>query len=103
MSVATSGEGDWSLPATRGELRLVNSDLSGKIDHVATDLNSKIDRVAADLNSKIDRVAADLNSKIDRLDSKVDLGLKDVQLGVFRMIWVAVGALTAVGILLRFF
>lgn len=81
MSATTSGEGDWSLPATRGELRLAKSELRGKIDHLA----------------------ADLNSKIDRLDSKVDLGLKDVQLGIFRMIWMAVGALTAVGILLRFF
>ena len=80
MSATTSGEGDWSLPATRGELRLVKSEL----------------------NSKIDQVAAELNSKIDRLDSKVDLRLKDVLSGVFRMIWMAVGALTAVGILLRF-
>jgi len=29
--------------------------------------------------------------------------MKDLQLGVFRMIWIAAGALTGVGILLRFF
>ena len=29
--------------------------------------------------------------------------MKDMQLGIFRMIWIAAGAMTAVGILLRFF
>ena len=85
MSKGTQiAEADWSAPATKGELRLVQSDLTGKIDKVAADLNRKIDKVAADLNGKI------------------DVGLKSVELGVFRMIWIAAGALTAVGVLLRF-
>ena len=102
MSTGTQmAEADWSEPATKGELMLVQSDLNGKIDRVAADLNGKIDRVAADLNGKIDRVAAELNGKIDRLDSKIDVGLKSLELGISQKIWVAAGALTAVGVLLR--
>jgi len=29
--------------------------------------------------------------------------MKDLQLGIHRMIWIAAGAMTAVGILLRYF
>lgn len=92
MSKGTQiAEADWSVPATKGELRLVQSDLNGKIDEVA-----------AHLDRKIDRVAAELNGKIERLDKKIDVGLKNVELGMSRMIWIAAGALTAVGVLLRF-
>ena len=52
----------------------------------------------------------DLERKIDRLDGKIDqvkadlqVQMKGVQLGVVRMIWIAAGAMGAVGILLRFF
>ena len=52
----------------------------------------------------------DLERKIDRLDGKIDqvkadlqVQMKGVQLGVIRMIWIAAGAMGAVGILLRFF
>ena len=58
MSIGTSvAEGDWSAPATRGEL-----------------------------------VRADLR-----------VGLKDVQVGMLRIVWTAVATLGAVGILLQFF
>ena len=52
-------EGDWSAPATRGDLMSVKHCLQGE--------------------------------------------MKDMQLGIYRMIWIAAGAMTAVGILLRFF
>ena len=67
MSVGTSvAEGDWSTPATQGDLMSVKHDLQGEIK-----------------------------------DLRVEM--KDMQLGIFRMIWIAAGAMTAVGILLRFF
>lgn len=58
MSTSLSG-GDWSAPATRGELMSVKHDLQ--------------------------------------------VEMKDLQLGIYRMIWIAAGAMTAVGILLRYF
>ena len=85
-------EGDLSAPATRGELFLVKTELVGKIDQVATELNGKVDQVATELNGKIDRVEASL---------KVEM--KEMQLGLVRMMWIAVGTLGAVGILLQFF
>lgn len=48
----------------------------------------------SDLKGRIDQMAADLSSKIE-------VGLKNVELGVSRMTWIAAGALTAVGVLLR--
>ena len=81
MSATTQiAKDDWTSPATKGDLMLVTSDLNGKID----------------------QIASDLNGKIDQLDRKIDLGLKDVQLRMFRMIWTAVATLGAVGVLLRF-
>lgn len=60
MAVGTSvAEGDWSAPATQGELMSVKHDLQ--------------------------------------------VEMKDLRLGIYRMIWIAAGAMTAVGILLRFF
>ena len=89
MSVGTSlAEGDWSAPATRGELLLVKTELEGRIDKVASDLKSEIEGVRADL-------------KVGLADFRV--GLKDVQVSLVRMVWTAVAALGAVGILLRFF
>lgn len=89
MSVGTSlAEGDWSAPATRGELLLVKTELEGRIDKVASDLKSEIEGVRADL-------------RVGLADFRV--GLKDVQVSLVRMVWTAVAALGAVGILLRFF
>ncbi len=70
-------ESDWSVSATRGDLMSAKYDLERKIDR---------------LDGKIDRVKADLLVQ-----------MKGVQLGVVRMIWIAAGAMGAVGILLRFF
>lgn len=39
--------------------------------------------------------------QVEIKDLRVEM--KEVQLGIFRMIWIAAGALTAVSILLRFF
>nr|MDE0501084.1 hypothetical protein [bacterium] len=58
MGTSVAG-GDWSAPATRGELMAVKHDLQ--------------------------------------------VEMKDLQLGIYRMIWIAAGAMTAVGTLLRFF
>jgi len=78
MSMSTSAaESDWSAPATQGDLMSVKYDLEGRIDRVKADLQLEIKEVRVEM--------------------------KDLQLGVFRMIWIAAGALTGVGILLRFF
>ena len=82
MSVGTSlAEGDGSAPATRGELLLVKTELEGRIDRLDTDLKAEIEGVRADLR----------------------VGLKDVQVGMLRIVWTAAATLGAVGILLQFF
>ncbi len=107
MSVGTAvAEGDWSVPATRGELMSVKHDLKRKIDR----LDSKIDRVASDLKSEIEEVRSEIvgvraDLKVGLKDVRADLkvGLKDVQVSLVRIVWTAVATLGAVGILLRFF
>ncbi len=82
MSIGSSvAEGDWSAPATRGELLLVKTELEDRIDQLATDLKAEIKGVRADLK----------------------IGLKDVQVSLLRIVWTAVATLEAVGILLQFF
>ena len=80
--------GDLAAPASKGELRLVQSDLTGRIDRVAADLNRKIDKV---------------QSEIKGMRSDSSLELKDMEVRLVRMTWTAVATLGAVGILLRFF
>ena len=74
MAVGTAvAEGDRSTPATRGELMSVKHDLQMGMKDLQMEMKG------------------------------MRVEMKDVQLGIFRMIWIAVGALTAVGVLLRFF
>ena len=80
--------GDLAAPASKGELRLVQSDLNGKIDRVAADLNGRIDKV---------------QSEIKGLRSDFSVELKDMEVRLVRRAWTAVATVGAVGILLRFF
>ena len=78
MSLGTpANKDDWGCARFPGELILLRADLERRFDR---------------LDSKIDRVVADLR-----------VGMADMEGSIGRTIWMAVGALGAVGILLRFF
>ena len=70
-------ERDLAGPATSGELLLAKTELGRPIDKVSSDLNGRMDRVR--------------------------LEMKQVQLGVYRMIWIAVATMGAIGMLFRLF
>jgi len=50
-----------------------------------------------------DRSAPATRGELMSVKHDLQVEMKDLQLGIYRMIWIAAGAMTAVGILLRFF
>jgi len=75
MSIGSSvAEGDWSAPATRGDLISVKHDLEGKIDRVAgkiKDVRVEMANMGRTLDSRIGDVRAELGERIDKQGQEI--------------------------------
>ncbi|WP_271299362.1 hypothetical protein [Sphingomonas sp. CV7422] len=58
--------------ATKADLSLMRSDLSGRIEQVRLDLGSRIEQVRSDLDGRIEQVRLSLEGKIERLRTEIE-------------------------------